>query len=371
MTDTAQNAARIAFATYRNMNLGTARHFEKLGVSPEDFFELPARRLAAITGIRESFFDDGRRSEALAKGRAEATYAADNGIAVNYYTDDTYPHRMLECDDAPAMLFSLGAMREYRHVVAIVGTRHCTTYGAEFIRRLVKDLSESVDDLAVISGLAYGADIAAHRAAIANDVATGAVFAHGLNTIYPADHRDDARTIVRNGGFLVTEYPSYGAIHKGNFLARNRIVAAMADVTVVAESDIRGGAMSTARIAGAYNREVMALPGRTSDTYSRGCNALIAGGEASMIRDAADLIAAAGWSARKPEGTQKELPFLSPEQETIANFLKTNRDATVNDICAALSIPFSRLSSLLFEMEMEEVVSSLPGGRYCLLNVEA
>ncbi len=370
MVDSALNAARIAFASYRNINLGTARHFEKLGISASDFFEMSARRLAAVTGLRESFFDDSRRAEALARGRVEAAYAADNGIVVNYYTDGSYPRRMLECDDAPALLFSLGTMREYSHVVAIVGTRHCTSYGAEFIRRLVKDLSESVDDLAVISGLAYGADIAAHRAALANGVATGAVLAHGLNTVYPADHRDDARSIVRSGGFLVTEYPSYGAIHKGNFLARNRIVAAMADVTIIAESDIRGGAMSTARIAGAYNREVMALPGRTTDTYSRGCNALIAGGEAAMIRDASDLIALTGWNVRKPEGTQKELPFITSEQASIVNFLKTNRDATVNDICSALSIPFSRLSSLLFEMEMEEMLSSLPGGRYCLLNAD-
>lgn len=350
------------------MNLGTARHFGKLGVSPADFFTLPSRRLAAITGIRESFFDDSRRAEALSKGEAEARFAADNGIAVHYFTDESYPRRMSECDDAPALIFSLGNLREYRHVVSIVGTRRCTSYGAEFIRRLVKDLSESVDDIAIVSGLAYGADITAHRASLANDVPTGAVFAHGLNTIYPADHRDDARSIVRAGGFLVTEYPSSAAIHKGNFLARNRLVAAMADVTVVAESDIHGGAMSTARIAGAYNREVMALPGRTTDTYSRGCNALIARGEAAMVRDASDLIALTGWEVRKTETAQPELPLLSPEQTSIVDYLKTNRDATVNDICAALSIPYSRLSSQLFEMEMEEIVSSLPGGRYCLLN---
>lgn len=349
------------------MNLGTARHFEKLGVTPADFFAQSARRLAAITGLRESFFDDSRRSEALSQAEAEARFAEDNGIAVHYFSDATFPRRILECDDAPAILFTLGKLQEYRHTVAIVGTRHCTSYGAGFIRSLVKDLSESVDDLLVISGLAYGADIAAHRAALANDVATGAVFAHGLNTVYPAEHRDDARSIVRAGGFLATEYASSARIHKGNFLARNRIVAAMADVTVVAESDIHGGAMSTARIAAAYNREVMALPGRVSDTYSRGCNALIARGEAAMIRDAADLIALVGWEARKPEGTQRELPFLSPEQTSIINFLKANNDATVNDICSALAIPYARLSSLLFEMEMEEIVASLPGGRYCLM----
>lgn len=364
-TDTAY---RIAFAGFRNINLGVARHFASLGIGAEEFFTYPARRLAMLTGLREAYFDDDRRHEALEKAAAEARFVADNGIGMHYFTDDSYPRRMAECDDAPAMLFSFGKVEETAHTIAIVGTRHCTAYGAEFTRRLVADLGKALDSVAIISGLAYGIDICAHRAALDAGIPTGAVLAHGLNTVYPADHRDDARRIARHGGFILTEYPSHAAIHRGNFLSRNRIVAALADVTVVVESDIKGGAMTTARIAAAYNRDVMALPGRVTDAYSRGCNELIARREAAIVRDAADIIEAMNWSARPAEGEQPSLPFLTDEQTRIVDFLKAHEGASANDMCAALGIPFPRLSAALFEMEMEDLLGALPGGRYCIIN---
>lgn len=350
------------------MTLGAARHFAELGISEEDFFNMPARRLAMLTGLRESFFDDERRADALAKGREEASFVADKGIRLLYFADtDVYPRRLAECDDAPALLYAMGAAPQSPHVISVVGTRHSTAYGTEFTRRLIADLTEAIPDLMVVSGLAYGIDICAHRAALAAGATTGAVFAHGLNTVYPAEHRDDARRMVREGGFVLTEYPSYAAVHKGNFLSRNRIVAALADATVVIESDIKGGAMSTARIASAYNRQVMALPGRTSDTYSRGCNRLIARREADMITDAGDLLDALNWTAA-PRNSQPELPLLSEEQTNITAYLRQNPDRTVNELCAALSIPYSRLSGLLFELEMENIIASMPGGRFVVLN---
>ena len=369
MTDLLTSTARrIAFAGYKNMNLGAARHFAALGIGENEFFEWPVAKLAAITGLKSSYFDDAKRAEAIQKGTTEAQFAINNGIKTLFFADDNYPSRMNDCDDAPALLFCLGEAQEAAHAVSIVGTRHSTAYGLDFTRHLVEDLAASLDSLLIVSGLAYGIDIAAHRAALSAGVPTGAVLAHGLNTIYPADHRNEARRMVKEGGFLMTEYPSYAPIHKGNFLARNRIVAAMADVTVVVESDNKGGAMSTARIAGAYNREVMALPGRITDTYSRGCNSLISRGEAIMVRDAGDIIDALGWKARPVEKKQQELPFLSPEQTQIADFLKSKPDATVNDLCSGIGIPYSRLSALLFEMEMDDIVTALPGGRYCLVN---
>ncbi len=365
-------ALRIAFSGYRNINLGAARHFMALGISEEEFFHQTARRLASISGLRESYFDDERRREALARAKAEAEFVIDHKIKLHYFTDgDSYPARLCDCNDAPAMLYSLGKLDNYAHSVAIVGTRHCTTYGAEFTRRLVEELGEALDSLVIVSGLAYGIDIAAHRAAIAAGIPTGAILAHGLNTVYPADHRDDAQRMVRNGGFLLTEYGSQTAIHRGNFLSRNRVVAALTDATVVVESDIKGGAMTTARIAGAYNREVMALPGRVTDTYSRGCNHLIARREASAIRNANDLLDLLNWTAKSQPEKQQELPFLTPEQATISDFLRTNPDATTNDICAALNIPIARLSAMLFEMEMDNIVIAIPGGRYCLVNPDA
>lgn len=355
----------IAFATYPNINVGTSRRFRDLGVSPRDFFEQEARRLSAITGLRESFFDSKRRRDALEAARREADFVHDNNIKVLMAGSEGYPVRLAECDDAPAMLFVLGNCEAFpEHVVSVVGTRHCTPYGADFTSRLVADLAEKLDKVVIVSGLAYGVDICAHRASVQTGVPTGAVLAHGLSTIYPADHRNDARRIVAEGGFLLTEYTSSAAIHRGNFLERNRIVAGLADVTVIVESDLRGGAMSTARIAGAYNREVMAAPGRASDKYSRGCNALIASREASIIRDADDLIEQMNWAVRPRAGLQQELPLLTDEQTAIIDFISANPMATVNDLCAATGKPVQHLTALLFDLEMSDMIVSLPGGRF-------
>ena len=358
-------ACKIAFATYRNITVGTARRFADLGIGARDFFERDARALAAITGLRDSFFDNSRRAAALESARREADFVTANNIRPLFAGDEGYPARLEDCDDAPAVLFTLGkAESQAAHTVAVVGTRHCTNYGADFTARLVKDLGDMLDDIAIISGLAYGIDICAHRAAMQAGLPTGAVLAHGLNTLYPADHRNEARRIVGEGGFLATEYPSSAAIHRGNFLARNRIVAGLADVTVVVESDLKGGAMSTARIAGAYNREVMAAPGRASDQYSRGCNALIARREASIIRDADDLIELMGWKAKPAEGTQQQLPLMTPLQSQIIAIITDNPLATINDLCLSTGMPVQHLTNVLFEMEMDDMIVSLPGGRY-------
>jgi len=358
-------AYEIAFATYRNITVGTARRFMDLGISPRDFIEGDARRLGAITGLKESYFDDERRREALATARKEAAFCESAGIRTALAHTEAYPVRLGECDDAPAMLFSLGNLDPRpKHTVAIVGTRHCTNYGLDFTQRLVKDLADTIEGIVIISGLAYGIDIAAHRAAIKAGVPTGAVLAHGLNTLYPADHRNDARNIVNEGGFLATEYTTDSNIHRGNFLARNRIVAGMADVTVVVESDNKGGAMTTARIAGAYNREVMAAPGRACDQYSRGCNALIARREASIIRDADDLIELMNWTKRATPGQQQELSFLSPDQTVVIDFLTSHPNATVNDLCVHTGLPVQHLSAILFDLEIDDKIVSLPGGRY-------
>lgn len=360
---------RIAFATYRNVNQGIARQFAQVGIGPEEFFALPARELAVRSGVRESFFDDARRQAAIEAACKEANFVRSNDLKAVYYTDASYPRRVAACTDAPAMLFVCGHdSPDAAHVVAIVGTRHCTAYGAEFTRRLVDDLGQRLDSLMIVSGLAYGVDIAAHRAALAAGIPTGAVLAHGLNTVYPAEHRSDARAMCRAGGFLATEYTSQSPIHRGNFLARNRIVAGMCDVLVVVESDVKGGAMTTARIAAAYDREVAAVPGRVFDAYSRGCNALIAGNEAHLLRDADDLIDLMGWKARVPEGRQAELPFVSEQQRAVLEYISAHPRADVNEMCVGLDIPFARLSALLFEMEMDDMIMSLPGGRYATID---
>lgn len=360
--------SRIALSRVKGINLSTAKILLGRVGSPENFFTLGASALSASTGLPSSVTDQVYRSNIYDKAAEECRFVRDKAIKAMFCADDGYPRRLLECDDAPAMLYSIGRCNlDCLHSVAIVGTRHATPYGIDFVRNLVADLAASLDSLIIISGLAYGIDVAAHKAALEHGVPTVAVVAHGLNTIYPSDHRAIAARIINEQGSIVTEYTSADAIHKGNFLARNRIMAGLADVVIVVESDMRGGAMTTARIASAYNREVMAVPGRVTDTYSRGCNSLIADCTARIVRSAEDVFNAMNWQMIPTEESQTELSFtMSPEQQTVADYIISHPDHTINDICVGLSIPYNILSAMLFDMEMSDVILTLPGGRFAV-----
>lgn len=304
----------IAFASLPGINATTGRHILELTGGIEQFFRLDDRSLQAMLGTRSRMARADVRAHAIDAARHEATFLLANSVKARSCTDPSYPRRLLECEDAPAMIYALGECDlDSPFMLGIVGTRHATPYGCDFINRLIAELADRLPDKPVIiSGLAYGIDICAHRAAMANGCPTVAVLAHGLKTIYPAVHRNDARDIIRHGGVLITEYTSDAPVHKGNFLARNRIIAGLCDGLIVVESAERGGALVTARLASAYDREVMALPGRTSDEYSKGCNLLIRNQIASIITDAADVADTLGWHLRQQEGTQGSLPSNSP-----------------------------------------------------------
>lgn len=327
--------------------------------------------LNAVLGQRTGQLVATARSGALARAIQEEVFLQTSDVRARFFSDSDYPTRLLECEDGPAMVYTLGDTDINKmRAIAIVGTRHCSAYGVDFVNRLVAGLKENYgENIAIISGLAYGIDVAAHNAALNAGLPTVAVMANPLNTVYPAEHRDVARRIVRSGGMLMSEYPTGTRIHRGFFLARNRIIAGLSDAVVVVESDIRGGAMATARLAAAYNRELFAVPGRVSDACSRGCLELIARREALIVRDAADIGDALGWAPTPREGEQKELLLeLSPEQTRVVEHIRANPEHTVNDICVALGMPYASLSSMLFELEMADVVVTLPGGRYGLLN---
>ncbi len=367
--DRDKEVRRLAFAHVKAMNMANMRRFAAAGVGADEFFTLSAGALAARTGLRETIFSDSMRERLLSEGADELEFISAHSIRPVLCTDAGYPKRLAQCDDAPAVLYIKGdADLDSRHMVAIVGTRHCTAYGKSFVDRLVADMASELDDVVVVSGLAYGVDIAAHRAALTEGVPTVAVVAHGLNTVYPSDHRNEARRIIEAGGAIATEYRSCDHIHRGNFLARNRIVAGLCDAVIVVESDVKGGAMFTARLGAAYDREVLALPGRTSDIYSRGCNALIAGMSARMIRGIDDLVEACRWTRRPAEGAQKELVFEpTGEQKAVLDFIRSHPRATVNDMTEGLSTSYQALSAILFEMEMNDMITALPGGRYAAI----
>lgn len=350
------------------MNVALGRELLRLCGTEEQFFKMSETELRNLTHSSAQIYTPEYRKQTLAKAEAEALFVRAHSVGTLYFTDAEYPQRLLECDDAPLMIYSSGKTDLNRcQAIGIVGTRHATPYGTDFTRRLVKELAAKLDNPVIISGLAYGIDIAAHRAALEAGIPTVAVMATGISSIYPAEHRASAVDIVRSGGMLLTEYSSGARIHRANFLERNRIVAGMSDCLIVSESAIKGGALVTARLASEYNRDVYALPGRIGDTYSAGCNRIISVGMARLLTGADDLIASMGWTAKTApdEPTQMSLPMaLNPDEEKIVKYLETKDDASLAQLTSATGFPIARLMSMLIDMEFRGLILSLPGAKY-------
>ncbi|MGN0281379.1 MAG: DNA-processing protein DprA [Prevotella sp.] len=312
--------------------------------------------------------------DALATAEREMTFCNDHGIEILCFGDNDYPQRLNDCPDAPVALYYKGnANINAKHVISIVGTRHCTSYGIDAIRRFVNSLRTLCPDVLIVSGLAYGADINAHQQALNNGYDTIGVLAHGLDTLYPQAHRDTANRMVSQGG-LLTEYMSATKIDRINFISRNRIVAGMSDACIVVESASRGGSLITARIAQDYGREVFAFPGRINDKYSEGCNNLIRDNRATLLTSADDFVTAMGWqtdgilSQAKSRGIERELfPEITPDQQLIVETLQRFGDLQLNALIVKTGLPISTLNQLLFELEMSGVVRPLAGGTYHLI----
>ena len=359
---------QIAFSLIKNINADTAEKI--LGrVSDEyAFFAKTHDELHSLL-IPENLSMEEYRSKLMKDAENELRFILANDIETLFFRDERFPKRLSNCSDSPVMLYSLGQTNlDARYVVAIVGTRHATPYGIETTKRIVSDLADRVDDLVIVSGLAYGIDVAAHKAALECGIPTVAVLAHPLNTIYPADHRGVAVQILKSGGSLITEYATCHEVHRANFLARNRIVAGLADATIVVESAEKGGSLTTAGIALEYGREVFAVPGRLTDKYSKGSNGLISSGRAHVYFSADDLIEELGWEKRKCEGEQLSMALtLSAEEEAIYEFLIQKPGSTVNDIMLSTQIPAIQIKNHLFNMEMRDLVMSMAGGKYSAL----
>ena len=312
---------------------------------------------------------------ALKEAESEMQFIEQKNLKVFTLTDEDYPQRLRECEDAPLVLYycgnaNLNAMR----IISIVGTRKCSEYGREVCNNFIADLKRYYPDALIVSGLAYGIDICAHRAALENSMSTVGVLAHGLDNIYPSMHRQTAADMVHRQGGLLTEYTTHTTPERGNFVRRNRIVAGLCDACIVVESAERGGSLITAELAMEYNRDVFAFPGRVYDEASRGCNNLIRRQQATLLTCAADLLDAMGWEnplkkTSKPEAVQQELfPDLTDEERTLVNTLKDVDDKHINQIAIDANIPYSRASMILFDLEMKGVVRALGGARYKIMH---
>ncbi|MBO4397027.1 MAG: DNA-processing protein DprA [Bacteroidaceae bacterium] len=307
--------------------------------------------------------------ECVKRAEKEMEFISNNNIKTMCIGDADYPSRLIECDDAPLVLFQCGnADLNVKHVINVVGTRKCTQYGKEICQSLISGLKQKCPDILVVSGLAYGIDIHAHRAALKNGMTTVGVLAHGLDRIYPAVHRKTAAEMVNNGG-LLTEYLSETNPDRINFIRRNRIVAGISDATIVVESANKGGSLITAELAADYNRDVFAYPGRAFDEYSAGCNRLISEQKASLIQSEDDLLRLMGWEDiqqnDKPKATQQELFInLNDEQQRIVTALKDSDGKQINQIIVETGLNYMQVSSQLYELECMGVIALLGGARY-------
>lgn len=312
--------------------------------------------------------------DAMKRADFEQKYMYDHGIRGLVLSDEDYPQRLLECPDAPLVLYYKGnADLNQAKIISIVGTRRITTYGQDLVRRFVSHLKRYCPQLLIVSGLAYGVDINAHREALANGYPTVGVLAHGLDTIYPYRHRDTAAEMLNRGG-LLTEFMTQTNADKPNFVRRNRIVAGMADAVILVESAVKGGGLITCEIAQSYNRAVFAFPGSVNAEFSKGCNNLIRDNGAGLISDADDFIKAMGWQDEAQrqralaDGIERSLfPDLSAQEQQIVSLLQETNDVQLNILSVKTSIPIGQLTAVLFQLEMKGVVKPLAGGMYHLL----
>lgn len=361
---------KVAISLTPGASAAIVRAMEENCVGLDDFFSLGMRQLTERLGAtRKLRIEDSARQEALIKARKEVDFMHRHNIRGFFLGDDDYPPLLAELHDAPVMLYVLGdADLDPEHSLALVGTRRCTQYGSSFVNGFLADMAIYFPELMVVSGLAFGIDATAHIYSIENHLPTVAVLAHGLDMIYPAQNRDLGKRILNSGGALVSEYPSGTTPYRNNFLLRNRIVAGLAELTIVVESEIKGGAMNTANQAFINNREVMALPGRATDPMSSGCNHLIRKQKAQLLTSAADIIEMLGW---KPLD-MKELPKernLFPELEGIASQIysimrEESAPITADQLKLRLGIKIKELISTLSEMEFDGIINKLPGARY-------
>lgn len=356
---------KIGLTLIKSVGHVTAKSLLEHFGSAEAIFKASKKELLQISGIGPVTADQILANDALKIAEVQLKFIKKHKVEVLFYTDDNYPKRLKNCFDAPVLLYYKGTLDlNHSRIISIVGTRKATEYGRELCKQLAVTLADY--DVVIVSGLAYGIDIAAHKESLYQNIPTIGVLAHGLDRIYPSLHQPTAQKMVLNGG-LLTEFPLYTNPDKENFPKRNRIIAGLADATIVVEATAKGGALITADIANSYNRDVYAFPGRTTDVSSEGCNFLIKTNRAALINHAKDLAYYLGWDDVTPKRTQQTqlLIGLSNEEQRIVDLLQVSA-IRIDELAILSEIPQSKLAMHLLSLEMQGILISLPGKLYKL-----
>src|SRR6266498_4308012 len=335
---------------------------------PEKIFKAKQTTLEKIEGIGTIRANCIKSFNDFSKAEEEIQFIGKFKLKSLFITDKDYPQRLLNCYDSPTLLFYKGtADLNTKKIVAIVGTRTHTDYSKKITDKLIEELS--AQNILIVSGMAYGVDSIAHKAAIKNNLPTVGVLGHGLDQIYPPDHAGLAKDMLKHGGGLLTEFRSKTKPDKHNFPTRNRIVAGMSDATIVVESGIKGGSMVTAELANGYNKDVFAFPGKVTDTKSAGCNYLIKSNKAMLLTDAQELIEMMGWEAKSPKEkkSQKEIFIeLSKDEKIIIDILNEKETVHIDEINLRSGLSSSAIAVAILNLELQNVVNGLPGKIYRL-----
>jgi DNA processing protein len=332
----------------------------------EAIFHEPYRNLIKIPGIGSGLAKYISDRSYLDTAEKEVEYVTKNNIRTFFYLDNDYPFRLRQCDDSPVIFFFMGTSDlNSAKILSVVGTRNASTRGKELCDKIIGGLAAGHPDLIIVSGLAYGIDIASHKSALANNLQTIGVLGHGFKTTYPSLHASTARSMVKQGG-LLTDFISDALPERNNFLKRNRIIAGLSDATLVIESGIKGGALITADIANSYNRDVFAVPGRPDDQWSAGCNNLIRNNKAALTECSDDIEFFLNWKREKSNPPVQRTLFcdLDDTEKLIYELLTKHNELTIDTICRTLEIPVHKLSSILLQMEFKDMVKCYPGNVY-------
>jgi DNA processing protein len=334
--------------------------------SVEAIFNESHRNLVKIPGIGSGLASYISDKSYLKLAEDESEYVTRHNIRTYFYLDNDYPFRLRQCDDSPVVFYFRGKSDlNSPKILSVVGTRNATTRGRELCKSIIGNLSHSHPDLIIISGLAYGIDITAHKAALSNNLQTIGVLGHGFKTIYPSIHRPTAEAILKTGG-LLTDFISDTLPERNNFLKRNRIIAGLSDAILVIESGIKGGALVTAEMANSYNRDVFAVPGRPDDQWSAGCNDLIKSNKAALVESAEDIENFLNWQSEKAKPPLQKTLFseLNESEQKIYELINKEGELTIDHICRYLDIPINKLSSQLLQMEFKGMIKCYPGNVY-------
>ena len=333
----------------------------------EAVFKEKKHFLLKIPGLGEKVVKTIISADVMEEAEAEMAFMAEQNIKAHYFLDKSYPQRLLHCEDGPILLFTKGNMNmNVGKMIAIVGTRNATVKGKAFCEKLVEELAQHQPT--IISGLAYGIDIVAHKAALKHNLQNFAVLASGLNQVYPKSHFNTAQKLQENGG-LISDYRSKTKMMPMHFAERNRIVAGMADAVIVIESSEKGGSLITADLANGYNRDVFALPGRVDDSQSVGCNRLIKSNKAALLESAKDIEYIMGWEKKSGKNNNRQVELfidLTDEETKLIELIKEKEAISIDELSLLANFPISKTTTLLLNLEFSGIIKSLPGKMYQL-----